>query len=149
MRIKATCATPPLNAQIIELDQDLPAGSTSIHSTMTAVAVTMTPPNTYLCWQNRHHQLDLSCQQQPWLHFPLHLHLSRTEVVTLSVPDHVTMGKSCDQTGSKPSRDSSRDRAPKKVLTLSDKESEDKEREHAWMHAYFCRRSLCYVHDRY
>jgi hypothetical protein len=72
--------------------------------------------------------------------------LSRTEVVT---PDHVTVGRSCDQAGSKSSRDPSRDQAPKKALTLSDKESEDKEREHAWMHAYFCRRNLCYVHDRY
>jgi hypothetical protein len=75
--------------------------------------------------------------------------LSRTEVVTPEVPDHVTVGRSCDQTGSKSSRDPSRDQAPKKALTLSDKESEDKEREHAWMHAYFCRRNLCYVHDRY
>ena len=75
--------------------------------------------------------------------------VSRTEVVTPEVPDHVTVGRSCDQTGSKSSRDPSRDQAPKKALTLSDKESEDKEREHAWMHAYFCRRNLCYVHDRY
>ena len=75
--------------------------------------------------------------------------LSRTEVVTLEVPDHVTVGRSCDQTGSKSSHDPSRDQAPKKALTLSDKESGDKEREHTLMHAYFCRRDLCYVHDRY
>jgi hypothetical protein len=74
--------------------------------------------------------------------------MSRTEVVTLKVPGHVTMGRSCDQTGSKSSRDPSRDQAPKKVLTLSDKESGDKEREHALMHAYFCRHDLCYVYDR-
>ena len=73
------------------------------------------------------------------------LPVSRTEVVTPEVPDHVTVGRSCDQTGSK----SSRDQVPKKALTLSDKESEDKEHEHAWMHAYFCRCNLCYVHDRY
>ena len=77
------------------------------------------------------------------------LNLSRTEVVTPEVPDHVTMGRSCDQTRSKSSCDPSRDQAPKKVLTLSDKESGDKEREHTLMHAYFCRRDLCYVHDRY
>ena len=75
--------------------------------------------------------------------------LSRTEVVTPEIRDHVTMGRSCDQTGSKSSCDPSRDQAPKKALTLSDKESGDKEREHALMHAYFCRRDLCYVHDRY
>ena len=75
--------------------------------------------------------------------------VSQTEVVTPEVPDHVTVGRSCDQTGSKSSRDPSRDQAPKKALTLSDKESEDKERKHAWMHAYFCRCNLCYVHDRY
>jgi hypothetical protein len=76
-------------------------------------------------------------------------HVSRTEVITPEVPDHMTMGRSCDQTGSKSSRDPSRDQAPKKALTLSDKESGDKEREHALMHAYFCRRDLCYVHDQY
>jgi hypothetical protein len=75
--------------------------------------------------------------------------LSQTEVVTLEVSEHVTIGRSCDQTGSKSSRDPSRDQAPKKALTLSDKESCDKEHEHALMHAYFCRRDLCYVHDRY
>ena len=69
--------------------------------------------------------------------------------MTPEIRDHVTVGRSCDQTGSKPSRDPSRDQVPKKVLTLSDKESGDKEREHALMHAYFCRRDLCYVHDRY
>ena len=75
--------------------------------------------------------------------------VSRTEVVTPEVPDHVTVGRSYDQTGSKSSRDPSHDQAPKKALTLSDKESGDKEHEHALMHAYFCRRDLCYVHDRY
>ena len=71
--------------------------------------------------------------------------LSQTEVMTPEVPGHMTMGRSCDQTGSK----SSRDQVPKKALTLSDKESGDKERKHMLMHAYFCRRDLCYVHDRY
>jgi hypothetical protein len=75
--------------------------------------------------------------------------VSRTEVVTPEIRDHVTVGRSCDQTGSKSSRDPSRDQVPKKALTLSDKESGDKEREHALMHTYFCRRDLCYVHDRY
>jgi hypothetical protein len=75
--------------------------------------------------------------------------VSRTEVVTPEIRDHVTMGRSCDQTGSKSSRDPSCDQAPKRALTLSDKESGDKEREHTLMHAYFCRRDLCYVHDRY
>jgi hypothetical protein len=57
----------------------------------------------------------------------------------------VTVGRSCDQTGSKPSRD----QVPKKALTLSDKESEDKEHRHMLMHTYFCKHNLCYVHDRY
>ena len=69
--------------------------------------------------------------------------------MTPEVPGHVTVERSCDQTGSKSSRDPSSDQAPKKALTLSDKESEDKEHEHALMHAYFCRHNLCYVHDRY
>ena len=69
--------------------------------------------------------------------------------MTLEVLGHVTMGRSCDQTGSKLSHDPSHDQVPKKVLTLSDKESGDKESEHALMHAYFCRHDLCYVHDRY
>ena len=80
---------------------------------------------------------------------PERVSMSRTEVVTPEVPDHVTVGRSGDPTGSKSSRDPSRDQAPTKALTVADKESEDKEREHAWMHAYFCRRNLCYVHDRY
>jgi hypothetical protein len=75
--------------------------------------------------------------------------LTRTEVVTPEVLGHVTVGRSCDQTGSKSSCDPSHDQAPKKALTLSDKESGDKEREHTLMHTYFCRRDLCYVHDRY
>jgi hypothetical protein len=69
--------------------------------------------------------------------------------MTPEVLGHVTVGRSCDQTGSKSSCDPSCDQALKKALTLSDKESEDKEREHALMHTYFCRRNLCYVHDRY
>jgi hypothetical protein len=75
--------------------------------------------------------------------------VSQTEVVTPEIRDHVTMGRSCDQTGSKSSRDPSRDQVPKKALTLSDKESGDKEHEHVLMHTYFCRCDLCYVHDRY
>ena len=62
--------------------------------------------------------------------------LSRTGVVTPEVPDHVTVGRSCDQ-------------APNPAPRPSDNRSDDKECEHALMHAYFCRRDLCYVHDRY
>ena len=69
--------------------------------------------------------------------------------MTPEIRDHVTVGRSCDQTGSKSSHNPSCDKALKKVLTLSDKESGDKECEHALMHTYFCRRDLCYVHDRY
>ena len=62
--------------------------------------------------------------------------LSRTGVVTPEVPDHVTVGRSCDQ-------------APNPAPRPSDNRSDDKECEHALMHAYFCRCDLCYVHDRY
>ena len=55
-------------------------------------------------------------------------HLSQTQVMTPEVLGHVTVGRSCDQTGSKSSHDLSRDQAPKQALTLSYKESEDKER---------------------
>ena len=62
---------------------------------------------------------------------------------------HVTVGRSHDQTGSDlsrdPPRDQSRDQAPKPASN----QSCDKEREHDLMHTYFCRRNLCYVHDRY
>jgi hypothetical protein len=47
--------------------------------------------------------------------------------MTLEVLGHVTMERSCDQTGSKLSCDPSCDQVPKQVLTLSDKESGDKE----------------------
>ena len=66
-------------------------------------------------------------------------YLSRT--VTLEPQRHVTVGRSHDQTGSDPSRD----QAPKPASN----QSCDKEQEHDLMHAYFCRRNLCYVHDRY
>jgi Chromo (CHRromatin Organisation MOdifier) domain len=69
--------------------------------------------------------------------------LSRT--VTLEPRRHMTVGRSHDQTGSDPPRDQSRDQAPKPASN----QSCDKEREHDLMHAYFCRRNLCYVHDRY
>ena len=73
--------------------------------------------------------------------------MSRT--VTPEPRKHVTVGRSHDQTGSDPSRDpphdQSRDQAPKPASN----QSCDKEREHDLMHAYFCRRNLCYVHDRY
>ena len=65
--------------------------------------------------------------------------LSRT--VTPEPRRHVTVERSHDQTGSDPSRD----QAPKPASN----QSCDKEREHDLMHAYFCRRNLCYVHDRY
>ena len=72
-----------------------------------------------------------------------------SQTVTLEPRRHVTMGRSHDQTGSDPSRDppcdQSRDQAPKPASN----QSCDKEREHDLMHAYFCRRNLCYVHDRY
>ena len=42
-------------------------------------------------------------------------------------------------------RDQSRDQVPKPASN----QSCDKEREHDLMHAYFCRRNLCYVHNRY
>ena len=71
--------------------------------------------------------------------------LSRTGVVTPEVLDHVTVGRSYDQIGSKPSRD----QAPNPVPRPSDNKSDDKEHEHALMHAYFCRCDLCYVYDRY
>jgi hypothetical protein len=75
--------------------------------------------------------------------------LSRTGVVTLEVPDHVTMGRSCDQIRSKSSRDLSHDQASNLAPRPSDNKSDDKEREHTLMHVYFCRHDLCYVHDRY
>jgi hypothetical protein len=75
--------------------------------------------------------------------------VSRTGVVNPDIPDHVTVGRSCDQIGSKPSRDPSHDQVPNPVPGPSDNKSDDKEREHALMHAYFCRHDLCYVHDRY
>ena len=72
-----------------------------------------------------------------------------SQTVTPEPRRHVTMGRSHDQTRSDPSRDpphdQSRDQAPKPVSN----QSCDKEREHDLMHAYFCRRNLCYVHDRY
>ena len=75
--------------------------------------------------------------------------MSQTEVVTLEVPGHVTMGRSSDQTGSKSSHDLSRDQAPDPAPRPSDNKSDDKECEHMLIHAYFCRCNLCYVHDRY
>ena len=60
--------------------------------------------------------------------------------MTPEVLGHVTVGGSCDQTGSK----SSRDQAPKQVLTLLDKESGDKECEHVLMHAV---KTHCYTHS--
>ena len=62
------------------------------------------------------------------------------------------MGRSHDQTGSDqsrdppcdPPRDQSHDQVPKPVSN----QSCDKEREHDLMHTYFCRRNLCYIHDR-
>ena len=71
--------------------------------------------------------------------------MSQTEVVTSEVLDHVTVGRSCDQIRSKSSHYQVPDLAPRP----SDNKSDDKEREHALMHAYFCRCNLCYVHDRY
>jgi hypothetical protein len=71
--------------------------------------------------------------------------MSQTEVVTPEVLDHVTVGRSCDQIRSK----SSHDQVPDLVPRPSDNKSDDKEREHTLMHAYFCRCDLCYVHDRY
>ena len=65
--------------------------------------------------------------------------LSRT--VTPELQKRVTMGRSHDQTESDPSRDP--------VPNPASKESCDKEREHDLMHAYFCRRNLCYIYDRY
>ena len=44
-----------------------------------------------------------------------------------------------------PPCDQSRDQVPKPASN----QSCDKEREHDLMHAYFCRRNLCYIHDRY
>ena len=75
------------------------------------------------------------------------LYLSRT--MTPEPQRHMTVGRSHDQTGSDPScdppHDQSRDQAPKPASN----QSCDKEREHDLMHDYFCRRNLCYVHDRY
>ena len=65
--------------------------------------------------------------------------VSRT--VTPEPQRHVTVGRSHDQTGSDLSRD--------QVLKPASNQSCDKEQEHDLMHAYFCRRNLCYVHDRY
>ena len=73
--------------------------------------------------------------------------LSRT--VTPELQKHMTMGRSHDQTGSDPSRDPPRDQSRDLAPNPVSKESCDKEREHDLMHAYFCRRNLCYVHDRY
>ena len=64
-----------------------------------------------------------------------------SQTVTPEPQKHVTVGGSHDPDGSKPSRDPSRDPAPKPVTN----QSGDKEWEHDLMHAYFCRRNLCYV----
>ena len=69
--------------------------------------------------------------------------VSRT--VTPEPRRHVTMGRSHDLTRSDPPRDQSCDQMPKPASN----QSCDKEREHDLMHAYFCRRNLCYIHDRY
>ena len=78
-------------------------------------------------------------------HYQRHAHVfSEQEVSRTVTPEpwrHVTVGRSHDQTGSDPPRD----QAPKPASN----QSCDKEREHDLMHAYFCRRNLCYVHDRY
>ena len=71
--------------------------------------------------------------------------MSRTEVMTPEVPDHVAVGRSCDQIRSKPLCDQVPNLAPRP----SDNKSDDKEHKHTLMHAYFCRHDLCYVHDRY
>ena len=75
------------------------------------------------------------------------LRLSRT--VTPEPRRHVTVGRSHDQTGSDPSRDPPRDQSREQAPKPASNQSCDKEREHDLMHAYFCRRNLCYVHDRY
>ena len=73
--------------------------------------------------------------------------VSRT--VTPEPRRHVTMGRSHDQTGSDPSRDPPRDQSRDQAPKPASNQSCDKEQEHDLMHAYFCRRNLCYVHDRY
>ena len=59
------------------------------------------------------------------------------------------MGRSHDQTGSDPSHDLPCDRSQDLAPNPASKQSCDKEREHDLMLAYFCRRNLCYVHNRY
>ena len=59
--------------------------------------------------------------------------LSQTEVVTLEIPDHMTVERSCDQIGSKSSYDPSRDQVPDLVPRPSNNESDDKEHEHMLM----------------
>ena len=73
--------------------------------------------------------------------------LSRT--VTPEPRRHVTVGRSHDQIGSDPPRDPPRDQSRDQAPKPASNQSCDKEREHDLMHAYFCRRNLCYVHDRY
>ena len=69
--------------------------------------------------------------------------------MTLKVLEHVTMGSSCDHTGSKLSHDLSCDQVPDLAPSQSDNKSGDKECKHVLTHAYFCRCDLCYVHDKY
>ena len=54
------------------------------------------------------------------------------------------MGRSHDQTGSDPSRDLTCDKSCDQAPKPASNQSCDKEREHDLMHAYFCRRNLCY-----
>ena len=72
-----------------------------------------------------------------------------SQTVTPEPRRHVTVGRSHDQTGSDPSRDPPHDQSRDQVSKPASNQSCDKEREHDLMHAYFCRRNLCYVHDRY
>ena len=72
-----------------------------------------------------------------------------SQTVTPELWKHVTMGRSHDQTGSDPSRDPPHDRSRDLVPNPASKQSCDKEQKHDLMHAYFCRRNLCYIHNRY
>ena len=72
-----------------------------------------------------------------------------SQTVTLELQKHVTVGGSHDQTRSDPSHDPPRNRSRDPAPNPASKQSRDKEREHDLMHAYFCRRNLCYIHDRY
>jgi hypothetical protein len=73
--------------------------------------------------------------------------VSRT--VTPEPRKHVTVRRSHDQTGSDPPCDPPRDQSRGQAPKPASNQSCDKEREHDLMHAYFCRRNLCYVHNRY